>query len=167
MLGQQSGATPRSVDQPVPTIATAGAISLIQPFIMQTSHTGTTGRGSYVWPMDEPLRTLTSGEEFALIQPYLIKYFNTGISKPVSEPLDTVTTKPRFGLVQPLVIQLPNGDMVFLDILFRMLQPHELAAAMSFAPDYKFSGTKEQVVKQIGNAVPVRTASRLIMGLVA
>jgi DNA (cytosine-5)-methyltransferase 1 len=244
LLGQQSGSAPRSVDDPVPTIATAGAISLVQPFIlpaegyfrgnaprsiddpmptvvasketgylvepflctvshgddsksakpenrchsvnaplpvvtshsdqaliqpfvMQTSHTKSTGRGKYVWGTDEPLRTITSGSEYALVKPYLVKYFKTGIAKPVSDPLDTVTTKPRFGLVEPLVVQLPNGDIVFLDIRFRMLQPRELAAAMSFPPEYELAGTKEEVVKQIGNAVPTRTACELVKALMA
>ena len=47
-----------------------------------------------------------------------------------------------------------------VDIRFRMLQPAELAAAMSF-DRYASSGTKEQQVRQIGNAVPVRTAEAL------
>ena len=41
--------------------------------------------------------------------------------------LDTITTKDRFGLVEPC----SDGETVY-DIRFRMLQPHELAAAMSF-----------------------------------
>ena len=43
-------------------------------------------------------------------------------------------------------------DGMVLDIHFRMLQPHELAAAMSFPKTYKFTGTREEVVKQIGNS---------------
>ncbi len=42
-----------------------------------------------------------------------------------------------------------------------MLQPHELAGAMSFPKHYIFNGSREQQVKQIGNAVPVRTARAL------
>jgi DNA (cytosine-5)-methyltransferase 1 len=45
-----------------------------------------------------------------------------------------------------------------VDILLRMLQPHELQAAMSFPHTYKFYGNREQQVKQIGNAVPVELA---------
>ena len=48
-----------------------------------------------------------------------------------------------------------------VDIRFRMLKPHELAKAMSFDDDYKFTGNREQQVKQIGNAVAVRTAQAL------
>jgi site-specific DNA-cytosine methylase len=45
---------------------------------------------------------------------------------------------------------------------FRMLQLHELAAAQSFPKDYKFTGTKTEVVKQIGNAVCPMMAKALV-----
>ena len=68
----------------------------------------------------------------------------------MDEPLDTVTAKGRFALVEP------SGH----DVYFRMLQPHELAAAMGF-DGYKFCGTKTDQIRQIGNAVSVRTAQAL------
>ena len=52
-----------------------------------------------------------------------------------------------------------------MDIRFRMLQPHELAAAMSFDSGYHFAGNKTDKIKQIGNAVPVRTAAALCRAL--
>ena len=75
--------------------------------------------------------------------------------------MPTVTTKDRFGLVEPH--HGPHG----LDVTLRMLQPHELAAAMSFDPGYRFTGTKTDQVKQIGNSVPVRLARALCRELVA
>lgn len=48
-----------------------------------------------------------------------------------------------------------------------MLQPHELAAAMSFPPGYEFTGNKGETVKQIGNAVLVRTAQALCRAAIA
>jgi site-specific DNA-cytosine methylase len=54
-----------------------------------------------------------------------------------------------------------------LDALFRMLQPHELAAAQGFSPDYEFTGTKEAVVRQIGNAVPPDLAKALVMAVLS
>jgi len=44
------------------------------------------------------------------------------------------------------------------DILFRMLEAHELAAAMDFKGDdqaYEFAGNKTEKIKQIGNAASV------------
>jgi DNA (cytosine-5)-methyltransferase 1 len=68
----------------------------------------------------------------------------------VNEPLDTITAQDRFALVEP------RG----MDIRFRMLQPQELAQAMGF-DGYEFAGTKTDQVRQIGNAVAVRTAEAL------
>jgi DNA (cytosine-5)-methyltransferase 1 len=48
-----------------------------------------------------------------------------------------------------------------LDIRFRMLQPHELASAMSFPKTYQFQGTREHIIKQIGNAWPGEVAKAL------
>lgn len=70
----------------------------------------------------------------------------------LDKPLPTVTTKDRFGLIVP-------GE---IDIGFRMLQPHELAAATGFPKGYKFVGNKSEVVKQIGNAVPPGFANALL-----
>ena len=95
---------------------------------------------------------------WALIEPYLVKYNGTGGAMPVDEPLDTVTGKDRFGLVEA---RIGEGQFALLDIRFRMLQPHELAAAMSFPKTYFLSGNREQKVKQIGNAVPVNLAKAL------
>jgi site-specific DNA-cytosine methylase len=42
-----------------------------------------------------------------------------------------------------------------------MLKNHELAGAMSFPKNYVFVGKQSKVAKQIGNAVPTRTAKAL------
>ena len=83
----------------------------------------------------------------------------------------TATARTRFALVEPGILkdldpagegeEGEDGDLYLLDIRFRMLQPHELAAAHPFPTGYVFKGTKEQQVKQIGNSVPVRTAKAL------
>ena len=88
-----------------------------------------------------------------------MKFYGQGEGvHPVTEPLGTITTKDRFGLVEVEIV----GK---LDVLFRMLQPHELAAAMSFPKSYHFTGNREQQVRQIGNAVPVRLAEALCRSL--
>jgi DNA (cytosine-5)-methyltransferase 1 len=192
MLGQQSGSVPRETARPVPTIATDGAISLVEPFItaFRGSHAGrsdgarrnhsvrqpigtldTSNRFGVVEPfimpvnhgrsdlrsyeMGNPFPTVTSVDAWSMVEPFLVKYNGTGRAYGTSDPLDTVTAKDRFGIVQPLAV----------DILFRMLQPHELAAAMSFPRGYRFAGNREAKVKQIGNAVPVRTATALCRAL--
>lgn len=47
--------------------------------------------------------------------------------------------------------------------VFRTLMPGRIAAAQGFRRDYKFTGTKSDQVKQIGNAVPRRLARALCL----
>lgn len=155
ILGQHGGATARPVSRPVPTVATLGAISLVEPFIVP-NFGEREGQAPRSHGLKEPLPTVTSGGAGSLIQPLLSSYYgaNDG-AQPVSAPMPTVTTKDRFGLIEP-----DDGPPV--DIRYRMLQPHELAGAMSFPAAYRFSGTKTEIKKQIGNAVPCRTAEALV-----
>lgn len=140
------------IDKPLPVITTAhnGEIALIQPFTVVLRQNG--GALS----LDAPLPTLTAGgTHLGLLQPFLVKYNGTALACSLDDPLDTVTAKHRYGLVEPA------GETRLADILFRMLQPHELAAAMGFPAGYKFAGTKTETVRQIGNAVPVGLAQAL------
>lgn len=148
----------RSLDEPVPTLTTSGAhVALCQPFVI--------GQQSGAAPrsVSEPLPTVATAGAIALVEPFLVKYYGAGVARSVGEPLDTVTTRDRFGLVEPL----PLGNGQALDFLFRMLQPHELAAAMGFPAGYQFAGNREDQVRQIGNAVPVRTAAALCRELLS
>ena len=101
----------------------------------------------------KPLSTVrTSGAHHGLIEPLLMEYYGNGVCKPISEPVGVVTTKDRFAMIEPHKVSIG----------FRMLQPHELAAAQSFPKSYKFTGTRADVVKQIGNAVPPKIAEALV-----
>jgi DNA (cytosine-5)-methyltransferase 1 len=200
LLGQQSGAALRTVDEPTPTVASAGNIAKVdvEPFIFNMAHTGKdsadrdaayckstdeplstiAGKGMYgvveadpylvrlknnqdASSVEDPLKTLTTKESYALAEPYIVKFYGNGEgSESIDDPLSTVTAKDRFALCIPSI-------GIALDIRFRMLQPHELAAAMSFDPGYEFTGNREQKVKQIGNAVPLKTAKALCTALLA
>jgi DNA (cytosine-5)-methyltransferase 1 len=180
-----------SLDDPMPTVTSVDAWSLIEPFIIQMDQGGKlqdinlpmstlTSADSralvepFILPffgerdnqktrthsINDPLPTITSHGAGALVEPFLVEYYGTGSTSSVDEPLKTQTGRDRFGLVQPMVFD-HDGKRYLLDIRFRMLQPHELARAMSFPKGYKFHGNREQVVKQIGNAVPVELASAL------
>ena len=65
----------------------------------------------------------------------------------------------RFALVTT------EAGQFYVDIRFRMLQPHELARAQGFPDSYVFKGNREEVVKQIGNAVPCHLAAALCHSL--
>lgn len=170
--------TARSAGSPVPTVSANGThVGLVQPHLLQLTH------GGRNYGLDGPLPTVTTAKrgEIGLVQPFLlgqqsgsvprstdhpiptvsaagaiaflVPYYGTGQADDTIDPVRTLTARDRLGLVQP--------DGSRLDIGFRMLQPHELAAAMGFPCGYKFSGNKGEVVKQIGNAVAVGMARAL------
>ncbi|MFA6093962.1 MAG: DNA cytosine methyltransferase [Elusimicrobiota bacterium] len=154
ILRQHMG--PLSIDQPCPTIAAQGThVGLCQPFVLPQQS------GGSCRPVTQPLPTIAAAGAQALIQPFISSYYSTGGVSPVTSPLPTITARDRFGLVMPQV----NGQQ--LDIQFRMLQPHELSAAMSFPTSYRFAGTKRDKVRQIGNAWPVSLGTALCKALVS
>lgn len=150
VIGQHGGSVARATSAPLPTVATKGAIQLVQPFIVPR-YGERDGQAPRTHSIERPMPTIPATNQHGICEPFLISYYGTGGPKSVDRPLPAVTTKDRFGVVQT----------THLDIHLRMLQPHELAAAMSFPAGYRFAGTKTAVVKQIGNAVPVRTARAL------
>jgi DNA (cytosine-5)-methyltransferase 1 len=154
------GERTHSIHDPMPTVATSNQFGLCEPFIVALNHGKDVSR---TYPISEPMKAITSVDAWGLVEPFIVKYNSTGGPASINDPLDTVTAKDRFGLVVPL----SDGKEALLDIRFRMLQPHELAAAMSFPKDYQFSGNREQKVKQIGNAVPVNTAAALCKALLS
>ena len=154
LLPQLSCGTTRSMSEPVPTITTTGAHALVQPFIIQVNNGSCNENHSCrVRGIDEPIGTQTASNTFGMCQPFIVSFYGNGAALSVDEPFATITTKDRFGLVQ----------QYGLDILFRMLEPHELAAAHSFPETYQFHGTKTDKVKQIGNSVPRETAEALCL----
>lgn len=155
--GDRDGSYCKSADEPLSTIAGKGMYGVVEaePFLVNMK--GQSGARS----IEEPAFTQTSRQNQYLAEPYIVKFYsNEKSGESIDDPLGTVTAKDRFGLCIPSI-----GAV--LDIRFRMLQPHELAAAMSFPPDYEFTGNREQKVKQIGNAVPLATAKALCRSLLA
>jgi DNA (cytosine-5)-methyltransferase 1 len=173
----------RELDPNQPTITTAkgGEIGLVQSFVMRASNGG--DDNCRVKSPDEPIGTIhAGGGSFGLVEPFIlphrqfeqmdvdsiqqphrtitatnggcnaliVPYNGNGQATHPDNPLPTATTVDRFGLAQ-----------FGVDILFRMLQPHELSAAMGFPPGYILKGNKGDQVKQVGNAVEVNQARAL------
>lgn len=128
--------------RPLPTVTTAKAGAMGVAYLLG-QHGGATLR-----PATEPCPTVAASGAIALV----VEYYGNGQARPVNEPLPTVTCNDRFALVQE-----SRGTLCF-----RMLQPHELAAAQGFPKGYTFTGTKTEQVRQIGNAVPCGFARALI-----
>lgn len=121
-----------------------------EPFITAIGQTSAKQRNR---KLTEPLSTICTKQEHCLVKPMLVQYYGNGHAVPLSDPIPTLTTKDRYALVKPGYSNYELG--------FRMLQPNELAAATGFPSDYKFTGTKVEVVKQIGNAVPPNFAKAI------
>lgn len=145
----------RSVAHPLPTVTASDRFGVVEPFVVAMEH------GGKVLDINQPVPTITTakGGAFAIAEPFMTEYFGNGGARPITEPVPTLTTRDRLALVQPVV----NGYV--LDIRFRMLKPHELAAAMSFPKGYKFTGNKGEQVKQIGNAWDV-SMGRALFGAI-
>ncbi len=151
-----------SVEKPMPTVMAFDSLALAQPFILPNEGVY---RGNQARSVDQPVPTITQNGAGGIVEPYLVQYNGASGPQSVNEPLPTQPTHDKFGLAEPIAFQGEDGQTYVLDIRFRMLQPKELAAAMSFPADYKFSGNREKVVKQIGNAVAVQTAKALCKAL--
>lgn len=116
-----------------------------------------------------PLHTISAGGNHAgLVYAFLVKFFGTAVGQPCTDPLCTVTSRDRCGLV---LVKIDGDTYVVVDILFRMLQPHELLAAQfgRFAAAYDLSAatTKKDKVRLIGNSVSPEVAEALVLANVS
>lgn len=188
VLPQHGGGVTRPVDRPLPTVTTDGAHALVAPYYGQ-SECGDTERPlptittrdrfGLVVPvthagsrsprdLEQPLPTVTGaarGELAFITASFGEREGQEPRVHSLDDPVPTVLAQGRTNLVEPALDQGRVESPPAYDVLFRMLQPAELAAAMGFGPSYAFSGNKGEVTRQIGNAVPVRTAEALVGAL--
>lgn len=176
---QSSGAeVVRSIDEPTPTITTKNRLAVVEPFLIPFFGERA-GQDPRTHSVSDPLPTVTSHGAGGLVQPYIVPLNhgkNDVRTHSIDCPMPTVTSVDAWGLVEaqakPEESRLDSSAIVqpprqfSLDVKFRMLQPAELASAMSFPHGYVFKGTREDVVKQIGNAVPVKTAKALAKAII-
>lgn len=157
----------QGLDEPMPTVtgANRGEYGVADPVITRTSYSDPKPHS-----VDEPLQTITTarGGDFGLSAPFLVPNFGERQGQEprthaVDDPVPTITAQGHIQLAQPA------ADGYRIDILYRMLHWRELAGAMSFDDEgevYDFAGTGTDITKQIGNAVPGRTAKALVRALV-
>lgn len=190
VLSQASGGSPRAVSEPLPTSTTGGAggaHALISAYY---------GANSTCSSDEDPLPTVTTKDRFGIVVPVTHAGGKDRALDVNVDGLPTITGANRgelafitaqFGeregqaprthdLDDPLPVgpTLGQGGLIepaeHYDILFRMLEPHELAAAMGFNTEdqeYEFAGTKTDKIKQIGNAVSVRKMKACVGAIMA
>ena len=161
--GSGSGETCASAEAPLPTVTSKGRFGVVIPVTQS-------GGGAGPRSIDQPIPTMTTakGGEFAIVLP--VNHHGDGDRSrdPSDNPLPTITGANRGELA--LVAAVAAQDDRQFDILFRMLEPHELAAAMGFNTEdatYEFTGTKTEQIKQIGNAVSVAKMKACVGAIMA
>jgi DNA (cytosine-5)-methyltransferase 1 len=157
VLRTNSKAAP--LDAPLHTLCTGGGHHVIITGGAQMSMRD--ADAMRVAGLDRELMSQGCAPQQALIQPapFFTSYYGGLQAAGVEEPVDCVNTRDRHALVSPAV----NID----DCYFRMLQPHEIGAAMAFPGDYVVTGNKRDRVKQYGNAVTPPAMDDLVRRAVA
>lgn len=169
--GDSDGRDPASrvldADVPMPALTGSNEMALAEPIVMR-GNVGT-GRTGDMRTASQPMPTITCSESLALAEPFSLPVTHQGDHRThgMDEPLPTITGANRgeLGLALPAA---ELADEVVIDINYRMLHWRELARATSFDDEgevYDFAGNATEITKQIGNAVPNRTAKALVMGL--
>ncbi|WP_024341015.1 DNA cytosine methyltransferase [Bradyrhizobium japonicum] len=188
VLSRHGEGAPRSIEEPTPTQVAKHSHVLISPYYGS-------GSGETCQSADEPLPTITSIARFGMVVP-ITHTDRSNRARDLTEPLPTLTTANRgelafiaaqfgeragqaprvHGIDQPTPTIAATGHVNLVeatpefDILFRMLEPHELAAAMGFndaEQQYEFAGTKTEKIKQIGNAVSVSKMKACVSAIMA
>jgi len=160
VLSRQGGGAPREVEEPTPTQCAKHSHCLITSYY---------GASTGAQNTREPLPTVTTKDRFGVVVP-VTHAGGFDRARDVEEPLPTIATGNPGGEALAEGIFTPVFDGVHYDILFRMLEPHELAAAMGFDTDetkYEFAGTKTEQIKQIGNAVSVAKMKACVSAIMA
>lgn len=153
----------RSTEEPIPTATTArgGEFAIVMPV---THHDGSNRtRDVRVDPIPTPTGA-NRGELAFIAAQFGERPGQAPRTHSIAAPTPSIAATGHINLVQGV------EDLRGYDILFRMLEPHELAAAMGFDGDgrhYTFAGTKTEQIKQIGNAVSVRKMKACVMALMA
>lgn len=164
--GGGSGLTAQSAAEPLASVTTKARFGLAEPVIVSTSNSSSQGTPRSA---GEPLRTITTakGGDMAVASPFLVPNWGERDGQAprvhdINAPVPTIAAGGHIQLAQP------EATECRIDILYRMLTPRELARAMSFDVDgseYPFAGNATEITKQIGNAVPCRTAEALVKAL--
>ncbi|KPL80240.1 DNA cytosine methyltransferase [Herpetosiphon geysericola] len=164
--------------EPLPTQSTRQELGLcIPPFMVSPNHSDL--RATNVL---DAMPTQTAGWNRGLVMPFITSYYGNDTTNHQSDALGTVTTRDRHAVVvPPFTVSYYGGDgdhrtndlgkalptvpgmaVHYLaqpqtpsvdDCGFRMLQPHEVGAAMAFPREYVVLGNAREQVKQYGNAV--------------
>lgn len=143
----------KDVVDPLDTVAAAGN----HHALIMRNNGDADGSGWQCTDPDDVLRTLTGAGHQSLISwRHMVVDYN-GPARTPGDPLTTQTTVQGEGLAS-LAVDVEDCE-------FRMLEPHEIKAAMAFGSDYVLLGNRREQVRLAGNAVTPPAARDLIGAL--
>ena len=166
----------RRVDDGLGTITTSNHHSIVTPLLTPTAggqHAGVVapllldyyGNSTTGHRPDEPLRAVTTLDRHGVLAVRL-GWPAASVERALATAAflraqlgELVAIEAETGLTY---LDLGGVRRYFVDILFRMLRPRELARAMGFREDYRWPATQREAVKLIGNAVAPPVARALI-----
>ncbi|KUH38410.1 MULTISPECIES: DNA cytosine methyltransferase [Streptomyces] len=155
------GSVARPVSESLATVTASGNHhGLVMPAMVMRNNGSRGDGGEHCTSPTEPFRTMTTAGHQSLLtwEHMLVPYYGNGAPRSVADPIGALTTRDRYALVR--------GEVDIDDVLFRMLEPHEIGRAMSFSDDYVVLGSKRDKVRQYGNAVTPNAAEVLVCALV-
>jgi len=125
--------------------------------VSESLHTITTFNGmGLAMPASE--NSAHSSSQHGLATPsFISSYYGNATHTDVANALPTLTTVAKHALVQPPPFAPSENDLLE-GCSFRMLNPEELKRGMSFPSDYIILGSRQDQVRQIGNAVTPNVA---------
>lgn len=137
----------RGVSDPLSTICASGNHhALVQPAFYVKNYGRADAAEAMAKPVTQPFGAVTAVDHHSVVTlPFLSSYYGAGGGASVAHPAPTQTTRDRHALIEP--------GLEVDDCGFRMLEPHEIQAAMAFGADYVVTGNKRERVRQLGNAV--------------
>lgn len=173
----------RPISDPLSTVTAAGNHhGLVLPPLVMRNQTSPDGENRCTPADTEPMRTLTASGQQSLLTSWaklLVPYYSSsGSAVPAGEPMGALTTRDRYGVADPggdfarWGAELADASVNLLydllaDVRFRMLEPHEVQAAMGFNPDYLTAAKSKKVkVRLFGNAVTPCVAEIITSALV-
>lgn len=157
------------IDRPSTTVVAQGGKRLITAkaqFISQQNNSNRKPEANNK-SLNDPLNSPTTREKFQ----FITTYFNSS-GKPesqnssINKPLGTILT----GTNKKALVTAKGGDIIEFDIKMRFLTEDELASIMGFPEGYfkkaNLNLSKKQIIKMVGNAVPVGMAEALLRPIV-
>jgi len=143
-----------SIGEPLATMTTHEQQALIQSPFVTIFRSNAEAKG-----IDDALPTFVAGgthHGLILPQAFTLNYYTRDNAREITGPATAVTASNVAGFVEP------QGKATVEDCHFRMLQSHEIQAAMAFPKEYQILGTQKERVKQLGNAVTRPVMQRLL-----